>query len=72
MDERTPAQSFGPDQPVGHPRSTASSIAILVNVVSVGIGGLYLSTHSVLVTAIGAALVALLVLAAMKFDRVNS
>lgn len=57
------------DRTLNQPSSAASSTAILVNVVSVGLGGLYLSTQSITVTVIGAALVAVLALPAMLGGR---
>jgi hypothetical protein len=59
MDEtRAPsAKDDGQDQP----KQSAGNGGL--SVVSLAVGGLYLSTHSVVVTAIGAALMALLSLA---------
>lgn len=69
MDERVPPRVLGGDRPVGRPSGAAASISVLVNVVSVGVGGLYLSTRSTAVTVIGAALVALLAVAVLVAER---
>ena len=64
MEDTTPASAEG-SEPTGRSAPGTFAIARLVNVASVSVGGLYLSTRSIAVTVIGAALVAVLLLVAL-------
>ena len=65
----TTRPSAGDDHEPGRSANDLPSIVGVVNVVAAGLGGLYLSTQSIVVTIVGAVLAAVLVLSVLVSKR---